>query len=362
MLPYYGSEVSRLIHFCIIFFCTMRPMPPALQRHGDSKPWGVFVSGIVTLLLFTNLKQPVRELGGDTSLLLQNTGLDDFTSQNDKVITFQDLELLEIVGSGDVSMGFKAKIRGRDYGIYIAKITGDYLMRWSDNEIQMFRILNSPPTIPNIPQLEFAVSSMPNPYTNRTYLESDLGIGQNDAKRLMDFKNVSILVMQYLGNHHFPKNIQEIRVFMRSLLHSLHFAHSRNIMLCDLHTGNVNFDGEIVKLFDWNGGFFYQPEVVKMHYNGAPNHLMPPEAWNDENAVHVTVSGFDIWSAGLMMKKFWDRMDSSSSDSMGDSNDELTETLAQDFLKAMLTKDPTKRPDAGKLLQHPFLAEQKEVK
>ncbi len=354
--------MSKLVTSFIsaLFGCTMRSVPPALQRHhGKSKPWGVFVLGIVTLL-FTNLKQPVRELGGDMSLLLLNTEVGDNIPQSDEV-TFQDLELFQLAGSGGVSMGFKAKIRGRD-GVYIAKITGDSLMRWSDTEIQMFHILNSPPTIPNIPQLELAVKSMPNPYNNRTHLEKDLGLDRNDVKRLMQFKNVSILVMEFLDNHHFPKNVEEIRVFMRSLLYSLQFAHSRNIMLCDLHTGNVYFDGETVKLFDWNGGFFFQPEVVKMHYNFAPHHLMPPEAWNDENAVHVTVSGFDIWSTGLMLEKFLNRTDSSISDSFDDSADEFTESLLDDFLKAMLTKDPHKRPDAGKLLQHPFLAEKNQEK
>lgn len=195
---------------------------------------------------------------------------------------------------------------------------------------------------------------MPNPYKNQTYLEDSLRVDKDSAKWLVRHDNISIMAMEYLGNHRFPKTIHEIRVFLRSLLHTLAFVHSRNVMLCDLHTGNIYFDGNMVKLFDWNGAFFFQPKVVKIHYDEAPNHLMPPEAWNNEHAVHATVSGFDIWTVGLMLQKFLKRMDSSISDSIDDATDELL----KDFLNALLTKDPYKRPDASELLKHPFLAQQ----
>lgn len=298
------------------------------------------------MLAFTNVKLS-RELEAVT-LLPEITVKDD--------MTFDDLELLELKGSGDVSMGFKASIRGRD-GLYIAKITGDSFLHWSNTEIQMFNYLNAPPTIPSIPKLEFAIPSMPNPYKNRTYLEENIGLDRDDIDWLVRKDNISIMVMEFLDNHRFPTTIQGIRVFMRSLLYTLEFAHSRNVMLCDLHTGNVYFDGETVKLFDWNGAFFFQPSVVKMHYYGAPNFLMPPEAWNDTNAVHVTVSGFDIWSAGLLLKKLVYREGSSISESFNDSFDEATDSLLKDFMNAMLTKDPHKRPDATELLKHPFITE-----
>ena len=58
--------------------------------------------------------------------------------------------------------------------------------------------------------------------------------------------------MEYLDFDHvdsWPTTIEEIRVFVQSLLCTPQFVHSRNVMMRDLHSGNVYFDGKMVKLF-----------------------------------------------------------------------------------------------------------------
>lgn len=90
-------------------------------------------------------------------------------------------------------MGFKAKLQGSDK-LYAAKITGDSYLSRSDNEMQMFNILNAPPTIPNIPKIKLYIPSMPNPFKNRTHLEKILRVERSEAKWLVRKDNISITV------------------------------------------------------------------------------------------------------------------------------------------------------------------------
>lgn len=163
--------------------------------------------------------------------------------------------------------------------------------------------------------------------------------------------------MEYLdfNVHYFPKTIPGIQDFMKSLQYTLQFAHSRNVMMRDLHSGNVYYDGTMVKLFDWDDAVLFKPNAIKMHYQYAYSKLMPPEAWGDENATHATVSSFDIWTCGLFLKKILERKRVESF--VDDHVDNATASMLKDFLNAMFSKDPYKRPDASELLKHPFLAE-----
>lgn len=161
-------------------------------------------------------------------------------------------------------------------------------------------------------------------------------------------------VMEYLDFevHYFPKTIQGIQDFMRSLLYTFQFAHSRNVMMRDLHSGNVYYDGTMAKLFDWDDAVLFKPNAIKMHYQYAYNKLMPPEAWGDENATHATVSSFDIWSCGILLKKILERR------RVVDNHvDNATVSRLNHFLNAMLSKDAYKRPNASELLKYPFLME-----
>lgn len=162
----------------------------------------------------------------------------------------------------------------------------------------------------------------------------------------LDFKNKDRL----------PTTIQGIRVFLRSLLRTLQFAHSRNVMNRDLYKDNVYFDGKMVKLFDWDDGAIYKPNAVKMRVSSTK---MPPEAWSNKSAAHATVSGYDIWNVGLMLKRHLKRREESS---INDPVDGVTVSMLNDFLIATLTKDPYKRPDATELLKHPFLSDTAEQK
>lgn len=108
-------------------------------------------------------------------------------------ISFKNVQFIEYVGSGTGKLGFKARVRGRN-GLYGVKISGDENVRWTDIEAHVFQILNAPPTIPNIPQVELYLPSIKNPFKNQTHLENTLKVEQRDAKWLASKDTISIMV------------------------------------------------------------------------------------------------------------------------------------------------------------------------
>jgi hypothetical protein len=279
---------------------------------------------------------------------------------------FNDLELGKVLGHGFVSWGFESRLHGEKV---VAKVTTDKFLFYSDIEMDVFNILNAPPTIPNIPQLQLGIRSMPNPFTNQTHLQHDLGLTEDDAIKLTDARRISVQVMELLVDNCKPKTLPEFRLYLQSLLETLAFVHSRGIIHCDLHSNNVHFDGTRVSLYDWNGAFVYEPNKVKVHQIYAPFRLFPPEAQNNKSAVHATVSAFDIYTVGRLIKKAvkttWNE-DNPDQDDTLENRDEVLGMLV-DLAKQALKEDPYQRPDAMKLLRHrffsaPFILKESSVK
>ncbi len=289
---------------------------------------------------------------------------------------FNDIKFLRLVGAGVVNHGFEAILDGERV---IAKIAGDGQMYWSDIEIDIFDILNEPPTISNIPRLLVGIRSMPNPFHDVAFLEKNLSVSIEEAKRLVTFRRISVLVMKFLPNSERPSTLRSVQKFAKSMLETLAFAHSRGVMNCDLHGQNYHFDGITVSLYDWNGGFLYEKDNVPMHSDQAPAFLMPPEAQTNLTAVHATVSAFDIYSVGRLLKirlkqccKEVTNMKNGTSrlPSEGDETNENhiyqqgkghkegtgdSPTCSQmyDLANRMQISDPYQRPSATELLLHP---------
>mmetsp|Transcript_26132 Transcript_26132/g.47186 ORF Transcript_26132/g.47186 Transcript_26132/m.47186 type:complete len:333 (+) Transcript_26132:203-1201(+) len=303
---------------------------------------------IALVLVFANVINLPQQGQLDVEPETTQQVFSDYNNVPRKEITFEDIQFLRFLDSGAGKLGFKAKIRGRRT-LFAAKIAGDRHL--TDTEAQMMQILNTPPTIPNIPKVELYIPSIPNPFTNRTYFEKTLRLPRHLSEWLASLDTISVMVMEYLyidTVHFLPRTFKEVRVFLRSLLQALQFAHSRNVMNRDLYLGNVYFDGTVVKLFDWDDGAIYKPNAVKIRVSRT-RLKNPPEGWNNASALHPTISGYDVWNVGIIMRKLWPSVETP--------NDEKQVLLLKDFVEAALTEDPYKRPDASELLRHPFLAD-----
>lgn len=139
-------------------------------------------------LVFTNMMNlaPQERLESGETLLQKNATAKD-------EITFKDIKFIKYLGAGAGKLGFKAKIRGSNR-LHAVKITGDSYIHLTDTETQMMKILNAPPTIPNIPIVELYIPNMPNPFKNRTYLKKILRVDHYSAKWLSRIENISVTV------------------------------------------------------------------------------------------------------------------------------------------------------------------------
>ena len=286
----------------------------------------------------------------------------------------ENLKLRKLVGKGDVSFGFKAKYQNKTI---IAKIATDSDLYYSDIEIGVFRELNAAPSIPNIPQLQLAIRSMPNPFASNPKVETsisyltDLGVKESHAEELVLKRRISVMVMKLLKKKREPKDLLEVQRFMKSLLEAMEFVHSRNIMHCDLHYYNLHWDGEMVYLFDWNGAFRYIPNKVWIHYPRTPKHMFPPEAVHNKSAVHTSVYAFDVYTIGKIMKRLLEDccginfemlqkealsvLDEIGNKQKGAVDKAIAEAaVAYELAAYMMHNDPYVRPTTTQALQHAF--------
>ena len=341
--------------------------------------YGFLISSFYVVM--TNNQDVLKAMGSTgrsfymDSSMHDRSGCDDKalsgTSDKDAIRQFRDkLKLEKLIGNGDVSYGFGVKYQNKEM---IAKVATDKDLFYSDIEIGIFEELNKPPSIPNIPQLQLAIRSMPNPFadndantTNPISYLVGLGVDKKNAKKLVMKRRISVMVMEVLKGRRKPEDLEEVQRMMKSMLETMEFVHSRNIMHCDLHDGNYFWDGDKVYMFDWNGGFRYKPGKVKIHYPRTPKHLFPPEAKDDESAVHTSVYAFDMYSIGRIMKiKLKDccgitfqniQNTALEVETRKKSRDATTlnGALAYELAAHMMHSDPYQRPNATEALQHVF--------
>jgi len=161
---------------------------------------------------------------------------------------------------------------------------------------------------------------------------------------------------------------------MKSFLETIRFAHSRNVMHCDIHDENYLWDGTRVSFFDWNAAYFWDPNThIPIHYYRAPTHLFPPEAQKNTSAVHTSVHAFDVYTIGKLMKGILKescgitsktikekKKKSSASDSNHDKTHGRTKkddsVLAYELANWMMIPDPYQRPDTTTALTHEFFS------
>ncbi|XP_071736292.1 mitogen-activated protein kinase kinase kinase 3-like [Rutidosis leptorrhynchoides] len=158
-----------------------------------------------------------------------------------------------------------------------------------------------------------------------------------------------------------------IQNYTRQLLSGLAYLHERNTVHRDIKGANILVDpnGEI-KLADFGMAKHITNCTSMLSFKGSP-YWMAPEVVMNTNGYNLAV---DIWSLGCTVlematsKPPWGQYEGvaaifkiGNSKDMPEIPDHLSKN-AKSFIKQCLQRDPSLRPPASKLLDHPFVRDQ----
>jgi calcium-dependent protein kinase len=153
---------------------------------------------------------------------------------------------------------------------------------------------------------------------------------------------------------------------IEQILRGVSYLHAQHVIHRDLKLENVMFkdtDHKHVKIIDFGLATRWDGQHHLTHICGTPKYVAP-ESWKrrctdkaDIWAVGIIayelltgVSPYGAARTGQQQKKIYEKGDIKYG-----SHFRLLPRLAQDFLRALLTVDPTQRPDAARALQHQWL-------
>ncbi|KAH9259070.1 hypothetical protein BASA81_002690 [Batrachochytrium salamandrivorans] len=154
---------------------------------------------------------------------------------------------------------------------------------------------------------------------------------------------------------------------VRQVLIALEFLHHRHVLHRDIKPDNILWDGKgNVKLGDFGFATMLTTEHFKHRGNmGTQGYRAPELVANKEYDCQV-----DIWSLGVSAvellegerQMWWDSGKACHSLPKRLFNDHLASKALEEFVRAMLKRDPSHRATARQLLEHRFMANKSLVK
>ncbi|KAK2391166.1 mitogen-activated protein kinase kinase kinase [Trifolium repens] len=185
--------------------------------------------------------------------------------------------------------------------------------------------------------------------------------------------------LEYVSGGSIHKLLQEygsfkepvIQNYSRQILSGLSYLHSRNTVHRDIKGANILVDPNgVIKLADFGMAKHINSSSSMLSFKGSP-HWMAPEVVMNTNGYSLPV---DIWSLGCTIlematsKPPWSQYEGVAAIfKIGNSKDmpEIPDHLSNDaknFIKLCLHRDPSTRPTAQMLLNHPFIRDQSATK
>ena len=249
---------------------------------------------------------------------------------------------------------------------YVVRLSSgvEYMKAYVNVEIEILRWLNVQPRHPAIPRLRLVAKDIKNPFADVPIdkLRLGMGISDSNAKWLKRKALVTVQVHERFMHTGLPRvwdsadatGLLEFARFAFSLMDALVFVHARNVIVADIKSNNVMYDNRTGTAFlpDFNGARIFAPQVLLYQY-GQYNEMMPPEYWRNENATHVTVSAFDIWTSSLVLAECLCGYSAQRCPMPNNVRPGSMLWNAHDLIFSMQNPDPHQRPTASELLQHP---------
>ncbi|KAI6691880.1 hypothetical protein NL676_019590 [Syzygium grande] len=181
--------------------------------------------------------------------------------------------------------------------------------------------------------------------------------------------------LEYVSGGSIHKLLQEygafeepvIQNYTRQITSGLAYLHGRNVVHRDIKGANILVDpnGEI-KLADFGMAKHITSCQSMLSFKGSP-YWMAPEVVMNTNGYNLAV---DVWSLGCTVlematsKPPWSQYEGVAAIfKIGNSKDmpEIPDHLSNDaksFIRLCLQREPSARPTAGQLLDHPFIRDQ----
>uniref|UniRef100_A0A0D6QUG8 mitogen-activated protein kinase kinase kinase n=1 Tax=Araucaria cunninghamii TaxID=56994 RepID=A0A0D6QUG8_ARACU len=180
------------------------------------------------------------------------------------------------------------------------------------------------------------------------------------------------IYLEYVSGGSIHKLLQEygkfeepiIRTYTRQILAGLAYLHKKNTVHRDIKGANILVDtnGQ-VKVADFGMAKHITAQSCPLSFKGSP-YWMAPEVIKNSNGYNLAV---DIWSLGCTVlemataKPPWSQYEGvAAMFKIGNSKElpTIPDYLSgdgKDFVRLCLQRDPTKRPTAEQLLEHPFV-------
>lgn len=180
------------------------------------------------------------------------------------------------------------------------------------------------------------------------------------------------IYLEYVSGGSIHKLLQEygqfgepaIRSYTQQILSGLAYLHAKKTVHRDIKGANILVDPNgRVKLADFGMAKHITGQSCPLSFRGSP-YWMAPEVIKNMNGCNLAV---DIWSLGCTVlematsKPPWSQYEGiAAMFKIGNSKelptipDHLSDE-GKDFIRQCLQRDPSKRPSAAELLQHPFI-------
>jgi serine/threonine protein kinase len=237
-------------------------------------------------------------------------------------LTFDDLQIGEFIGNGAINLVARVELPNWWYQQqsvddntikYVVKLAAGGWWRTSqgNRECDIFETLSKNQTMAkrhNIIPAIWLARNFSNPFHTNTSKIIPSSFPEKYQERLRKEPELVAIVVPYMKlhkPHSWVEDLNDIRLFIQSLLQVLEYSHSLGINNFDLSESNVKIDkhGRAV-VMDWNANKIQGQEIYDETANTwitAPEGLLEHGDDSADEMLQTSISAMDVWSVGVML-------------------------------------------------------------